>query len=63
MNDSGQLFKSIGRKPITYENYFPLRYQAFLSKRQIKYVEDIVVTRDTVKLGISSKEVIQVVYK
>ena len=30
---------------ITYEKYFTLRQQVLLSERQVKYVEDIVVTR------------------
>ena len=53
--------KSIGRKPITYENDFLLIYWAFLSERQLKYVEDIVVTRDTAKLGMSRKDAMQVI--
>ena len=31
----------IGKNPIIYENYFPLRKQALLSQSQLKYVEDI----------------------
>ena len=44
--------KSIGRNPITYENYFPLINQALLSEMQVKYVQDVIVTRDMVKLGM-----------
>ena len=53
--------KIIGSKTIKYENALPLRYQVLLSERQVKYVEDIVVIRDTANLGMSSKEVIQVI--
>ena len=53
--------QSIGRKLITYENAFPMKKSALLSKRQVKYVESIIVKRDTKKLGMSSKEAIQVI--
>ena len=36
-------------------------YWAFLSERQLKYVEDIVVTRDTAKIGMSRKDAMQVI--
>ena len=49
----------IGKKPIIYENYFPLRKQALLSQSQLEYVEDIIVTRETVNLGVSRREAIQ----
>ena len=39
----------------------PPRNQALLSHRQVKYVEDIIVTRDTANLGMSRKEVIQII--
>ena len=51
--------KTIVSKPITYENYSPLRYQTLLLESQVKYVEDIVVTRDTANLGMLRKEVIK----
>ena len=41
----------IGSNPITFENAFPPRKQALLLQSQIKYVEDIIVTRDTEKFG------------
>ena len=47
--------KIIGSKSITYENSLPLVYLALLSQRQVKYVEDIIVTRDTENLGMSRK--------
>ena len=53
--------KSIGRKRITYENAFPMIYQALLSEGQVNCVENIFVTRDTVNFGMSRKEVIQVI--
>ena len=52
-------YKSIGRKPIIYENAFPMRYQVLLPEMQLNCVEDIVVTRDTLDLVMSRKEVIQ----
>ena len=48
-------------KPITYENYFLLRKRLLLSQRQLKYVEDIIFTRDTENVGMTRKEVIQVI--
>ena len=51
----------IGSKPITYNNSFPLRYWTLLLKSQVKYVEYIVVTRYTSSLGVSRKEVVQVI--
>ena len=47
--------------PIIYKNFFPSRKQALLSKIQVKYVEEIIVTRDTEHLGISRREVIQTI--
>ena len=49
----------IGKNPIIYENYFPLRDQELLSQSQLEYVEDIIVTRETVNLGVSRREAIQ----
>ena len=43
------------------ENAPPLRKQALLSQSQVKYVEDIIVTRDTENLGVSRREVIQTI--
>ena len=37
--------KIIGSKPIMFENASPLIKQAFLSQRQVKYVEDIICYR------------------
>ena len=34
---------------------------AFLSEIQVKYVEDVIFKIDTSKLGVSRKEVIQVI--
>ena len=51
--------KMIVSKPITYDISFPLRNQVLLLKRQVKYVEDIVVTRDMAGVVMAKKEVIQ----
>ena len=51
-------FQRIGSKPLTYENSFSLIKQALLLQRQVNYFEDIIVTRDTVNLGMSRREVI-----
>ena len=45
----------IGSKPISYENYCPPINQALILQRQVKYVEDIIVTRDTEKFRISKE--------
>ena len=55
------VLQRIGRKPITYDNSFPRKNKALLSESQVKSVEDIIVKRDTANLGISRKEVIQVI--
>ena len=46
-------------KPTAYENSFPPRKRTLLSKMQVKYVQDIMVARDTVNLGMG--KVIRVV--
>ena len=51
----------IVRKPITYENVFPEKNISLLSNLQINYVEDIIIERDTANLGMSRKEVINVI--
>ena len=48
----------VGSKPITDGNASPPRNKVLLSQRQIKYVEDIIVTRHTVNLDMSRREVI-----
>ena len=53
-------FQIIGRKPITYENSFPMKKMLLLSENQVKYVEDIIVKIDTENLWISRREVIRV---
>ena len=55
------VLRRIGRNPITYENVFPDKKRALLSNLQVKYVEDIIIKRDTVSLGMPRKEVIQVI--
>ena len=46
---------------ITYKNDFLMKKRVFPSYRQVKYVGDIIIKRDTADLGLSRKEVIQVV--
>ena len=55
------VLRRIGRKPITYENVLPDKKRALLSNSQVKYVEDIIIKRDTENLGMQRKEVIQVI--
>ena len=55
------ILRRIVRKPITYKKVFPMKNRAFLSENQVKYVEDIIVKRDTENLGMSKKEVMQVI--
>ena len=40
----------IVRNPITYENAFPMKNREFLPEKQVNYVEDIIVKRDTENL-------------
>ena len=49
------------RKAIKYENGLPMRKRKFLLEIQVNCVEDIIVKRDTANLGVSRKEVIQVI--
>ena len=51
----------IGRKPITYDNVFPVKKRSLLSENQVNYVEDIIVKIDTANFGMSRKEAIQVI--
>ena len=55
------VLRRIGRKPITYENVFPEKKRSLLSNSQVKYVKDILIKIDTANLGMSRKEVIQVI--
>ena len=57
--NSDHFFQSIGSKPITYDNDFPPRNQALLT--EVKHVEDIIITRDTENLGVSRRDVIQMI--
>ena len=52
------VLQRIDREPIAYENELPMNKRAFISERQVKYVEDIIVKRDTANLGMSRMEVI-----
>ena len=51
----------IDRKPIIYKNALPTKKRKLLSGRQVKYVEDILFKRYIESLGMSRKEVIQVI--
>ena len=51
----------IGSRPITFDNAFPLVNQVFLSQNQVKYVEDIIFTRDMENLGVLRQEVIHTI--
>ena len=45
------VLQRISRKPITYDNVFPDKKRALISNLQVKYVEDIIIKRDTANLG------------
>ena len=53
--------KRIVSKLITYENAFPPRKRELILQRQVKYVEDIIFTRDMTNIGMERKGVIQVI--
>ena len=53
--------RRIYRKPITYENVFPMKKRSLISEIQVKYEENIIIKRDTANLGMSGKELIQVI--
>ena len=55
------VLQRIGRKTITYKNFFPEKKRSLLSNSQVNYVEDIIIKRETEKLGMSRKEAIQVI--
>ena len=55
------VLQRIDRKPITYENIFPVKKRSLLSEKQVNYVEDIISKRDTANLGMSRKGFIQVI--
>ena len=55
------ILQRIVRKPITYENTFPMKSRSLPPEIQVKYVKDIIIKRDTENLGMSRKEVIQVI--
>ena len=55
------VLRRIGRKPITYENFFPTKKRSLQSGKQVKYEEGTIIKRDKEKIGMSRKEVIQVI--
>ena len=59
LKNNNRFLQSIGRNPITYENALLRNNSSLLSEIQVKYVEDIIVKRDTAKLGMSRKKLIQ----
>ena len=48
-------------RSISFENAFHLGNKKLLSKHQVNYVEDIIVTRDTSNIGMSRRQVIQII--
>ena len=60
-NTSVNCLRIIVNRPISYDNAFPLEKVDISIKIQVKYVQDIIVARDTSNLGMSGKEVIQVI--
>ena len=52
------VLQRIGRKPVIYDNAFPMKKRSLLSENQVEDVEDIIVKRDTANIGMSRKEVI-----
>ena len=50
-----------GNKLITYENASPLENGTMLSEIQVNCAQDIIVSRETINLDISTKEMIQVI--
>ena len=55
------VLKSIGGKPITYDNYFYLRNRALISYMQVNYVLDIIFARDKANIGMFRTEAIHVI--
>ena len=53
--------KIVDSKPIAYNNSFHLIGWEFISQRKVKCVDDIIVTRDIVNIGMERKEVIEVI--
>ena len=51
------VLRRIGRNLIKYENVFLVKKRALLSNSQVKYVEDIIIKRDTANQGMSRMEV------
>ena len=47
--------RRIGNKPMTYNNYLPVKNKTLLSGMQLKCVEYIVVARDITNLYMSRK--------
>ena len=48
-------------KTTTFDNYSPKRKLIWVFDKQVKYVQDIIVSRKVDRLGMLRKEVIQVI--
>ena len=55
------VLRRIVRKPISYDNVLPVNKRSLLPEIQVKYVEYITIKIDITNLGMSRKEVIQVI--
>ena len=47
-------------KMIKYDNTFPLKIGRFLTEIQVKYVQDMIIARNMAKIGMETKNMIQV---
>ena len=56
------VLQRVGRKPITCLKSLLTKKRTVLSENQVRYVEHIIVKRDTANLVMSRKEAIQVIY-
>ena len=48
-------------KMIKYDNTFPLKIGRFLTEIQVKYVQDMIIARNMAKIGMETKDMIQVI--
>ena len=62
MTNSYQIFSNYWQQADHIFEFLPPPIkQALLSQRQVKYVQDLILKEHTANLGMSSKEVIQVI--
>ena len=52
--------RRISDKPVKYENDFPLKERKLILEMEVKYVQDIIVARDSANLEMSRKEAINI---